>query len=222
MEQFILSYTWFALNYILRILGLNLFKRDDEAGLRPTSACQFWLPLACTYLVSHGSIYAIYCYIFIFETTLEEFLREVNERIYTSTTTTFAIWCDLIITHGLNLIGVFKLRALSKGLIFIQEYFNQNTLINERVTKKGIRNSLWRSLPFMAIMLIGQCLGWLGIIKLGFSRLNVSTFLVNMLVLFTSLFILVCIAPIWYFVFIYIEVSLTLNKQKSGIVNIIT
>ena len=207
MEQFILRYTWFALNYILRILGLNLLKRDDKAGLRPTSACQFGLPLACTYLVTHGSIIAIYCYIFNVEATFEEFLRELNEKIFTTVTTTLAIYCSSIGLFGINFIAVFKLRSLSKELIGTQNYFNQNALINETVTKKGMKRSIWRSLPYIAIMSTGQCLGVLGVIKLSFSKLDVSTFLVDLLVIFTSLITLVFSAPIWYFAFIYLEVS---------------
>ena len=206
MEQFILRYTWFALNYILRILGLNLFKRDDKAGLSPTSACQFWIPFACTYLVIHGSITAIYCYIFNFETTFEEFLRVGKEKIYNSTTTSFAIYSNIVMTYGIFFIGVFKLRTLSKGLISMQIYFNQYALINERVTKKAMRQFLWRAFPYMAIISIGSSLGVIGLTKLSFSSLNVSTFWVNILTISCILIFIVCNGPVWYFAFIYSEV----------------
>ena len=207
MEQFIFSYTWFALNYLLRLLGLNILKRDGDTGLRQTSACQFWLPLAFTYFVIFGSLTAIYCYIFNVEATFEEFLRELNEKIFTTVTTTLAIYCTSIGLFGINFIAIFKLRSLSKELIGMQNYFNQNALINETVTKKGMKRSIWRSLPYIAIMSTGQCLGVLGVIKLSFSKLDVSTFLVDLLVIFTSLITLVFSAPIWYFIFIYVEVS---------------
>ena len=213
MEQFILRYTWFALNYILRILGLNLLKRDDKAGLRPTSACQFGLPLACTILLTHGSIIAIYCYIFNFETTYEEFLRVGKEKIVNSTTTSFAIYSNILMTYGIFFIGVFKLRTLSKGLIGTQNYFNQYSLINERVTKKAMRQFLWRAFPYMAIMSIGSSLGVIGLTKLSFSSLNVSTFWVNILTISCILIFLVYNGPVWYFAFIYTEVISTLIKS---------
>ena len=219
MEQFILRYSWFALNYILRILGLNLLKRDGEAGLRQTSVCQFWLPLAGTYFVIHGSIIAIYCYIFNFETTYEEFLRVGKEKITNSTTTSFAIYSSIIMTYGIFFIGVFKLRTLSKGLIGTQIYFNQYALINERVTKKAMRQFLWRAFPYMAIISIGSSLGVIGLTKLSFSSLNVSTFWVNILTISCILIFLVCNGPVWYFAFIYSEVIIILIKKLAFILN---
>ena len=214
MKQFIFSYTWFALNYLLRLLGLNILKRDGDTGLRPTSACQFWLPLACTYFIIFGGVTTIYCYILNVEATFDEFLKNLNEKLYTNATNTFAQYCTSFCLFGMNFIGIFKLRSLSKELIVTQDYFNQNALINERLTKKGVKNSLWKSFPYISIMSIGQCLGVLGTIKLSFLSLNVSTFLVNLLVIFWSLIVLVFSAPIWYFSFIYLEVSLALNKQN--------
>ena len=122
-------------------------------------------------------------------------------------------------TYGIFFIGVFKLRTLSKGLIAMQNYFNQNALINERVTKKAMRQFLWRAFPYMAIMSIGSSLGFIGLTKLSFSSLNVSLFWVNILTISYVLLCLVYNGPVWYFAFIYTEVRLNLTKKVAFILN---
>ena len=115
MEQFILKYTWFALNYLFKNLGLDLLRRDGYGGLKPTSAWSFWLRFVCTNVALIFVIIAIHCYILIVEITSEDFMAALKEQIYNSVTTTFAMLSNVFSFSGLSFIGIFKLRNLSKG-----------------------------------------------------------------------------------------------------------
>ena len=211
MKQFILSYTWFALNTIFKYSGLDLLSRDGDTRLKLSSACRFWTRLVCTHLVVLSGMIATFCYIVYFETTPENLMKNAMEKVFTSVTTTFAMCSQNFWMLGLNFIGVTKMRCLSKKLVGIQEYFNQYALIDEQLTKKCLKEFLWKASPYMAIMFIGYSVACMTSFALLMSDLKVSTFWIGILVTCGILVFFVYLSPIWYFVFMYTEVSLEIN-----------
>ena len=105
MEQFLLKYTWFTLNYFFKNLGLDILKWDGRGGLKPTSACRFWLRLVCTYVVINSGIIAIYCYILIVEKTPEDLMTAYKEIFKNSVTNMFAFFSNFVMFSGLAFIG---------------------------------------------------------------------------------------------------------------------
>ena len=206
MKQFILSYTWFALNTIFKYSGLDLLSRDGDTGLKLSSACRFWTRLVCTHLVILSSMIATFCYIVYFETTPDNLMKNAKEKLFTSVTTTFAICSQTFWMFGINFIGVSKIRFLSTKLALIQDYFNQYALIDDQLTKKYVKEFIWKAFPYMAIMIIGFTVALMSSIALGLSDLKVSTFWSGILITLTTLMFLVYLTPVWYFVFMYIEV----------------
>ena len=207
MKQFILSYTWFALNTIFKYSGLDLLRRDGDNGLKPSSACRFWTRLVCTHLVILSGAIASFCYIVYFETTPDNLMKNTKEKVFTSVTTTFAMCSQPVWMSGLNFIIVPKMRFLSKKMVGIQEYFNQYALIDEQLTKKCLKEFLWKAFPYMAIMFIGYSVACVTALALGLSDLKVSTFWSGIFMAWAILMFYVYLTPVWYFVFIYIEVS---------------
>ena len=211
MEQFLLKYSWFTLNYIFKNLGLDLLKRDGKGGLKPTSACRFWSCLVCTYVVINFGIIAIYCFILMVEKTPEDLMTSYKDIFMNSVTNMFAFFSNFVMFSGLAFMGVFKLRTLSRGLVGVQDYFKQNALINEQVIKKCMKTFFSIIFPYMGIMIIGICLAWTSANTLIFSTLNVSIFWTILLSIFTSILFMIYCAPIWCFLFIYMEVSFNLR-----------
>ena len=208
MEKFILKYTWFALNYLFKTLGLDLLKKDGKGGLKQTSACRFWLRWTCTNAVIISGITIMWCYILIVETNPEDFMRAMNEKLYKPELNIYASISNFTMLFGLTIIGIFKLRTLSDGLVGIQDYFKQYALIDEQSTKKGMIIFFIIIFPNMAMIIIGCSLGWIGANILIYSFLNVSTFSIMIFSTFCSLLIIFCCTPIWWFFFIYTEVNL--------------
>ena len=208
MEKFILKYTWFVLNYLFKTLGLDLLKKDGKGGLKQTSACRFWLRWTCTNAVISSSIAITWCYILIVETNIEDFISAMNEKLYKPELNIYASISNFTMLFGLTIIGIFKLRTLSGGLVGIQDYFKQNALIDEQATKKGVKIFFIIIFPNMAIISIGCSLGWIGANILIYSFLNVSTLSIIIFSIFCSLLIIFCCTPIWWFIFVYTEVNL--------------
>ena len=204
MEQFILRYTWFALNTILKYCGLDLLRRDGDTGLKPSSACRFWTRLVCTYVVLFSGTIGTVCYILNFETTYENFVRALNEKVYTSAITTFAMQSQGFWALGINFIGISKLRFLSKRLVGIQDYYNHYALKDKHVTKKF----LWKTLPFFVLIFIGWSLAQISFGAFILPDMKVSSFWAGLWIMWFILLLLISLTPIWYFVLIYIEVSL--------------
>ena len=173
MEKFILKYTWFVLNYLFKTLGLDLLKKDGKGGLKQTSACRFWLRWTCTNAVISSSIAITWCYILIVETNIEDFISAMNEKLYKPELNIYASISNFTMLFGLTIIGIFKLRTLSGGLVGIQDYFKQNALIDEQATKKGVKIFFIIIFPNMAIISIGCSLGWIGANILIYSFLTV-------------------------------------------------
>ena len=211
MEQFILCYTWFALNNILKYCGLDLLKRDGFSGLQPSSACRFWTRLVCTYVVLFSGTIGTTFYILNFETTPENFVRALKEKVYTSPTTTFAISSQGFWAFGMSCIAISKLRFMSKRLVGIQDYFNHYALKDKDVTKKTMKEFLLKIFPFFVIMFIGWSFVQISIGALIFPDMNVSSFWAGLWIMWLILLLLISFNPIWYFVFIYIEVSFCFN-----------
>ena len=211
MEQFILCYTWFALNNIFKYFGLDLLKRDGETGLKPSSGCRFWTRLVFTYVVLFSGTIATTCYVVNFETTLENFMRALYGKVYNSTTTTIAMSSQGIWAFGISFIGISKLRFLSKRLVGIQDYFNQYALMDKQVTNKSFKEFLWKTFPYLVIMFIGYSLVQISIGALVFPEMKVSSFWAGMFTMCLILILMISLNPIWYFVFMYIEVSFYCN-----------
>ena len=217
MKQFIFSYTWFALNTIFKYSGLDLLRRDGDTGLKTSSACRFWTRLICTYVVILSGWIATICYIVNFETTPEKFMN-ASEKVYNSVTTSLALIYQAFWCLGICSIGTSKLRFLSKGLTDIQDYFNQYALMD--LTNTYTKGFLWKTFPFLVIMLIGYSLVQISIGTLVFSDLNVSSFWTVLWIILNTLLMMIALNPVWYFVFMYIEVSLPkmcleMNKEIS-------
>ena len=205
-EKFILKYSWFVLNYFFKTLGLGLLKKDGKGGLKQTSACQFWLHWTCTNAVISFSMTVTFFYILIVETTPEDYIAAMNEKLYASAINIFAAVSNFTMVLGINYIGIFKLRTLSGELVGIQDYFKQNALIDEQATKKSMKTFFFTIFPNMAIIFIGLSLCWIGANTLIFSMLDVPILCIIMLSIFCSLFLFFCLAPIFWFFFIYTEV----------------
>ena len=207
MKQFILTYTWFALNTVFKYSGLDLLSRDGDTGLKLSSACRFWTRLVCTYVVLFSGTIGTVCYILNFETTYENFVKALNEKVFTSAITTFAMQSQGFLALGMSCIGISKLRFLSKRLVGIQDYFNHYALKDKHVTKKF----LWKTFPFFVIMVIGWSLAQISFGALIFPHSKVSSFWAGLWIMWFILLLLISLNPIWYFVFVYIEVSLYFN-----------
>ena len=142
MEPFILRYTWFVLNYIFKTFGLDLLQKEGGGNLKPTSTCRFWLRLVCTY-VGIDLLYAsTCCYIVILETTPEDFMTALKEKIFNSKTNTAVFLCNYFLVSIHTFFIIFKLRILSRGLVRIQDYYQKYALIDEQATKtqyNGVR-----------------------------------------------------------------------------------
>ena len=212
MEKFILKYSWFALHYLFKTLGLDLLKKDGKGGLKQTSACRFWLRWTCTNAVISSGIVVTGCYILFVETSHEEFMAAMKEKLYNSTVNTLASVSNFTMVFGLTIIGIFKLRTLSGGLVGIQDYFKLNALINEQAAKKGMKIFFITIFSNMAVIIIGCSLVWIGANILVYSHppLNVSTLSIVIFSTFCSLLIILCCTPIFWFFFIYTEVNFDL------------
>ena len=152
-EKFILKYSWFVLNYFFKTLGLDLLKKDGKGGLKQTSACQFWLRWTCTNAIISFSMTVTFFYILIVETTPEDYILAMNEKLYASAINIFAAVSNFTMVLGINYIGIFKLRSLSGKLVGIQDYFKQNALIDEQATKKSMKTFFFTIFPNMAFFL---------------------------------------------------------------------
>ena len=207
MEKFLLKYSWFALNYFFKPLGLDLLKKDGKGRLKQTPACGFWLRWSCFNAVMIFAITVTFGYILIVETTPEKYMAAMTARTYNSVVNVFAAVTHYTMVFGITYIGIYKLRNLSGELVGIQDYFTQNALIDEEATEKVMKPLIFVSFLNVAISFIGVSLYWIGANTIIFSSLDVSTLGIIMLNIFCSLYAFFCLTPILWFCFIYTEVN---------------
>ena len=208
MEKFILRYSWFVLIYLFKPLGIDVLKKDGKGGLKQTSAFRFWFRWIFTNAVISSGIAITWFYILIVETNIEDFMEAMREKLYKPELNIYAVISNFTMIFGLTIIGIFKLRTLSGGLVGIQDYFKQNAMINEQATKKEMKIFFLFIFPNIAIIIIGCSLAWFAANLLIYSYLNVSTLSIIIFSTFCSLLIIFCCTPIWWFFFIYTEVNL--------------
>ena len=220
MEQFILRYTWFTLNYIFKTLGLDLLKRDGEGRLIQTSACRFWIRVVSTYVVVNLLVTSTFWYILLVETTPKDFLTAYKEKFWDSKTNIYVYICNFLLFNGMTFFIIFKIRTLSRGLVKIQDYYKQNALIDEQEVKKGMKYFFFAIILYMAITTISVALVTIGSNTIVFSSLNVSTFWPCLLYIFTTLLFVIYSTPYWYFCFIYNEVSTKYHAVFSSLVRV--
>ena len=93
----------------------------------------------------------------------------------------------------------------------VQQYINKNAMINEQVLKRQMNYSFLRIIPCFLLFLIGQLTVLIGLIYLTKSTIHISTLSANLLIFLYFLPTLVFNAPLWYFIFAYVELQALMN-----------
>ena len=211
MELFSLNYTWFVLHYIFRYLGVNPCEKDEFDNLKPTSACCYWTRFICTNSLVLIIFAGSFLYQIFVETTPEEFGKAYRQTLATSTTTIIVLILFNSIIISLSFICSSKLRSFIKALSSIQEYFQQNSILDKSKIKQKLMAFYWTMIPYILLTILSMFLFATGVMYQLKSILNFSTLWTNITIGSCSLFLCMMQVPAFYFVFIYKELTILLG-----------
>ena len=117
----------------------------------------------------------------------------------------------MIVFGTLNFIDTAILRNFAKGMTTVQQYINKNAMINYQELKRQMKYSSLRIIPCFLLFIIGQFFVLIGVFYQIKSTIHISTFSANVLIFIYFLPTLVFNAPLWYFIFAYVELHALMN-----------
>ena len=213
MGHFILKYYWPVLYHCIRFLGICPLQRDGEENLKLTSPCGFWFRYLFILISSFLIQGLVQVYVFTTENIdSTEFMKALVENGgYSSGIDRLVTISNMILFGTLHFLHIAKTRTLAKGIILLQNYINKYALINKEELNWKMKHSYFKTIPCILLFFSGQLIVQIGMLYLIKSELGVSTSSTVALIAVFLIQSTVFIIPIFYFMFIYVELSYIFN-----------
>ena len=204
--MFLLEQSWFFMRFFYRLFGLFPLERVEEADLKPTSACRFWI----RYIITSTLVMSIFvgpiCYATNFKDYALAFVAVIGISVYDM----MSVAATFIVQFGLHVKCLSMIRSFGKRFSDLQHFVNAKITM-EPNDMSGNRLKFYSYvLPnfiFSISFTILNPLGWNYSLK---SKLNLSYLETNLITISFIIFNTVALNPLYYLLTLYIEVTIKL------------
>ena len=118
--MFLLEQSWFFMRFFYRLFGLFPLERVEEADLKPTSACRFWI----RYIITSTLVMSIFvgpiCYATNFKDYALAFVAVIGISVYDM----MSVAATFIVQFGLHVKCLSMIRSFGKRFSDLQHFVN--------------------------------------------------------------------------------------------------
>ena len=196
------------MSFFYRLFGLFPLERVEEADLKPTSACRFWI----RYIITSTLVMSIFvgpiCYATNFIDYALAFVAVIGITVYDMIT----IAATFVVLIGLHVKCLSMLRSFGKRFSDLQYFVNTNiiTMKPKDLYSNGMTfyKYVLANFIFTIVFIILNPVGWNYSLK---SKLNLSNLETNLIIMGHFILTVFTFNPLYYLLNLYIEVTIKLT-----------
>ena len=209
MKHFILTHSWFVYEYILKYLGVYPLQRIGDHGLKATKSCQFWLRYWIFWLVTDLLNFGTNFYFQFVVSDPYQVQDAMGKIMLTSVTNTIASVGAIILNAFLHLTTIISVKQMGSDLVDVQEFCNEYMEFDQESLKRYMKkNKILLGLYMLAFLftMFAGCGIWYQVLSL-IDDLEMKSFWVVILTLTQVIFQTFLMAPLFFIIFAYGEVT---------------
>ena len=211
--MFLLQQSWFFMSFIYRLFGIYPCQRIGEADLKPTSACRFWF----RYIITSMFVTLIYVGSIAYATNLEEYILALATEFGVTVYDMTSLAATFVVLFGLHVKCLLIMRRFVKRFCDLQHLVKNLTNVRQKNISDNSKFYAY-ALPnifFSTIFTILNATGWNYSMK---SKLNLSNLETILIIIAFIIFNFFTFNPLYYFLTLYIEVTIKLTLYCKFII----
>ena len=212
--MFLLEQSWFFMSFVYRIFGICPLEKIGEADLKPTSGCCFWFrylfTMTLVMLITGGPI--------VYATNFQDFLIALVADIAVTVYDKISLIATALAQSSLHVTCLIKLGSIKKRFSDFQHFLNTTNSLEPKDSPNSLKIFKYL-LPFLFFVMITTIFTYIGWIYSIGEKLNLSSFETNLIMLPFWIFNTFILTPLFYFMTLYIEVTIKLSHLCKNITN---